>query len=69
MKRMIIDCVQCGSEFELSPAEVDHYISKGFDLPKRCSDCRKKKSRGENDDAFRSQREKKKHYRLKYDDR
>ena len=44
MKRMIIDCVQCGNEFELSPVEVDHYVSKGFDLPKRCSDCRKKKS-------------------------
>lgn len=37
-------CVQCGKEFEISPAEANFYQSKGLDLPKRCKICRDKNS-------------------------
>ena len=35
-------CVQCGNEFTLSNGEVDFYIGKGLNLPKRCKQCRNK---------------------------
>lgn len=35
-------CVQCGKEFTLSDGEVDFYIGKGLNLPKRCKQCRNK---------------------------
>lgn len=37
-------CVQCGREFEISPAEANFYQTKGLDLPKRCKFCRDKNS-------------------------
>lgn len=36
-------CIDCGQEFIMSPAEQKYYFSKGFELPKRCPDCRKKR--------------------------
>lgn len=36
-------CIECGSIFHLTHRQVDFYNSKGFDLPKRCEDCRKNK--------------------------
>lgn len=35
-------CVQCGNEFTLSDGEVNFYIGKGLNLPKRCKQCRNK---------------------------
>lgn len=33
-------CKDCGTEFELSDAEIGFYNSKGLELPKRCKSCR-----------------------------
>ena len=35
-------CKQCGKDFTLTDSEVNFYKSKDLELPKRCSDCRKK---------------------------
>lgn len=35
------NCIGCGIRFDLTYRQVDYYESKGFDLPRRCEDCRK----------------------------
>ena len=35
-------CKQCGEEFTLIDSEIKFYNDKGLNLPKRCSECRKK---------------------------
>ena len=43
--RYIVDkrkCKQCGEEFTLTDSEIKFYNDKGLNLPKRCSECRKK---------------------------
>jgi hypothetical protein len=62
-----IECVQCGKEFELSEKDLDQLAARGFDIPKRCPDCRRNKSRYATDDSHRRRRDKKKHYHNKYD--
>ena len=46
-------CVQCGNEFTLSDGEVDFYIGKGLNLPKRCKQCRNK-NKAKNTPAYNS---------------
>ena len=36
------ECKQCGQEFTLTDSEMKFYNEKGLNLPKRCSECRKK---------------------------
>lgn len=45
---VVIECVDCGRAFEVSAEEQAWYKEKGFELPKRCNDCRKerRKNRG-----------------------
>lgn len=38
---VVIECVDCGTSFEVSTEEQQWYKDKGFDLPKRCPRCRK----------------------------
>lgn len=45
MENMIINCIQCGADFEFSIEAQRRYRQMNFDNPKRCPDCRKKKSR------------------------
>ena len=40
-----IVCIQCDEEFEFSIADQIRYERKGFEPPKRCSECRKHKSK------------------------
>jgi hypothetical protein len=43
MEEKVIRCIQCGLSFSLTVAEQKRFMSKGFDLPKRCPVCRKNK--------------------------
>lgn len=36
-------CKECGNPFTMEEEEVKWYRAKGFPLPKRCRECRKKK--------------------------
>ena len=38
------NCVNCGRLFELTNSQCDFFREKGYDLPKRCEECRKNKS-------------------------
>ncbi len=35
-------CVQCGKDFEITDGEIGFYKEKGYELPKRCKECRTK---------------------------
>lgn len=37
-------CISCGRDFTISPAEQRFYTKKGFVLPKKCPECRKRKN-------------------------
>ncbi|NQT56285.1 MAG: zinc-ribbon domain containing protein [Desulfobacteraceae bacterium] len=41
----VITCIQCENTFLLTVAGQERLLAKGFDLPKRCSECRKKKGK------------------------
>lgn len=41
-----IKCVECSNDFTFTDGEQAFYESKGFHVPKRCQDCRKKKRDG-----------------------
>jgi len=40
-----ISCVQCEKPFVFTVGEQRRFVRLGFDTPKRCPDCRKRKSR------------------------
>ena len=64
MSIIYIDCIQCGSIFELSDSGRKRLEEKGFDWPLRCPDCRRHKERG----GVRSRKHpnRKRDYKLKY---
>lgn len=45
MKDQEISCIQCENPFIFTVAEQQRFMRLEFDTPKRCPDCRKKKSR------------------------
>ena len=54
-KTIICNC--CNKGFNLTIGEKEYYDQKGFDLPKRCPDCRKSgrtRSRSENYNSYTS---------------
>ena len=64
MEERSLICVQCGNQFVLSAREREKLLERGFDLPKRCPDCRRNKYRDFKDDSEeRGQKKKKKHVR------
>jgi len=66
MKTEFITCIQCGQEFEFSAQEQQQFDRRGFDAPKRCPACRRKKSKL-NDAATLDRNRRKKHLRNKYE--
>ena len=38
-----IECVDCKNEFEHDEREQEFFSEKGFEKPKRCKECRRKK--------------------------
>lgn len=45
MRDKIIQCIQCNVSFVFSVDEQVHFASKGFTDPRRCRECRKKRSK------------------------
>ena len=58
-------CIQCENEFVITAAEQERLASKGFDIPKRCPECRKKKTKAVKENDSRSPREKRRHEKLR----
>ena len=36
-----LECLDCGAHFSFEKAEQVHYAAKGYQIPKRCADCRR----------------------------
>ena len=68
MRDRIIECTQCNREFNFTASEQAYYRKMGFDEPRRCADCRKHKVKAEHEFNPKKSKDKKKHFRLKYDD-
>lgn len=61
VKDRMIQCIQCGKPFVFTAAEQERFLSRGFDAPRRCCDCRKKKAKlgnGNDDDNVWMKKEK-----------
>lgn len=39
-------CIQCNKEFEISEQESQYYKKQGWQLPKRCKECREANKKG-----------------------
>lgn len=62
MKDKILHCIQCESSFVFSVDEQNRYRTSGFDEPKRCPNCRKKRFKVvEAPERRRNHKEKRKH--------
>jgi len=70
MESKILTCIQCDSEFEFSVANQLEYEAKGYDEPKRCPECRKRKSKSSSNTTSSDGkwRNKKKRHHDRYDD-
>lgn len=68
MENMVITCIQCEEDFELSVEEQEKLKKRGFDAPLRCPQCRKHKSRNLQYQEPRKFKDKKKHHRQKFDE-
>ena len=67
MDNTTITCIQCDTDFEFSEMEQERYERMGFDQPRRCPVCRKHKSGDSNFPEKRRHKNKKKHFRMKYE--
>lgn len=67
MESTTITCVQCDIDFEFSAKDQEKYEQMGFDQPRRCPLCRKRKSGISNNHEARKHKDKKKHFRMRYD--
>lgn len=39
----VLKCKDCSKNFEMTTEEQAWYADKGYELPKRCPECRKKR--------------------------
>jgi hypothetical protein len=46
MEEKTIICTNCGNPFVFTLSEQQRFAASGFDKPRRCKDCRKKKGKG-----------------------
>lgn len=67
METVILTCIQCEEDFEFSIYEQEKYNQKGFDDPLRCAQCRKNKAKKPEFTEKRRLKDKKEHYRLKFE--
>jgi hypothetical protein len=63
MKSKFLECVQCDAIFEFSAKEQERCEMMGFDEPRRCPECRKRKSRDDEAPGWKNARGKKRHHR------
>ena len=67
MQSKLIQCIQCNTEFEFSVSSQIEFEAKGYDEPKRCPECRKRKSKASADNSNGNWRNKKKRHHDRYE--
>ena len=69
MSDRIILCMQCEKPFVITAQEHARLRGRGFDIPKRCPECRRHKFRlPQNDDTDRDVRKKRRRSRDQFPD-
>ena len=70
MRDKIVTCIQCDNTFILTAEEQKKLLDRGFSLPKRCPECRRKKAKIHELDERRKTKGKKResHKRNSFDD-
>ncbi|MBC8419325.1 MAG: zinc-ribbon domain containing protein [Desulfobacterales bacterium] len=62
MKDKILLCIQCEEPFVFSSEDQARFLTLGFASPRRCPECRKKKSKGiEHHEKWEKKDDRKKH--------
>ncbi|MEW5914027.1 MAG: zinc-ribbon domain containing protein [Thermodesulfobacteriota bacterium] len=54
-------CEQCGGEFVFSEQEQERHARKGFDPPRRCPDCRRKRTKLDGSGSWEPRRRRQQH--------
>lgn len=67
MKEKAIICIQCGNSFVFSISEQERFRAQGFDEPRRCRDCRRKKAKSDPPPDERKKRNKRRQSRQEWD--
>jgi hypothetical protein len=67
--KFFFECIQCGVEFSLADEDLQWFASKGFDLPRRCQACRKRKIKSVEDYSNRKYegRRSRKHFHRRHE--
>ena len=68
MENLILACIQCQENFELTHDEQEKFEKRGFDLPLRCPQCRRHKSRDVERQEPWKPKNRKKRFRQKFDE-
>jgi hypothetical protein len=70
MRDVILTCIQCDAHFMFSVAEQKRCDDHGFDAPRRCPECRKRKSRlyGNEENWTKKGKRKEKRYTNRFED-
>ncbi|MFC1857581.1 zinc-ribbon domain containing protein [Thermodesulfobacteriota bacterium] len=67
MRTKEITCLQCGDEFEFTVEDQKYFNARGFDEPKRCPSCRRRKLKVENSEGTMKEKNKKRQQRIRYE--
>lgn len=68
MRDKVLICIQCNNAFVFTVTEQEHFLSMGFDPPRRCPSCRKNKFKESEIRSRKNNKYKKKHFHMKYDE-
>ena len=68
MKDKTLSCIQCDSIFTVTVDEQKRLLDRGFSLPRRCPECRRKKSKAHESDERWKNKGKRRELRRREDD-
>ena len=67
MKDQRIICIQCENTFVVTADQKERLFVKGFNIPRRCPECRRKKNKLGFVSENKKGRDKRKHDKKRYD--
>ena len=68
MKDKTLSCIQCNGIFTVTVNEQKRLLDRGFNLPRRCPECRRKKSKAHESDERWKDKGKRRELRRREDD-
>lgn len=56
MANLVLTCKDCGVTFDVSEGEQSWYAKKGWEVPKRCKNCRQVKKNERKQKEFKGEK-------------